>query len=49
LVNGWIPSLPAIEQLLLVTAAIFNNSYDLSVWFIDVTIASNNGSIKIDK
>ena len=43
-VNGCIPSLPAIAQLLLVTAAIFNNSYDLSVWFIDVTIASNNCS-----
>jgi hypothetical protein len=47
LVNGCIPSLPAIAQLLLVTAAIFNNSYDHSVWFIDVTIASNNCSANL--
>jgi hypothetical protein len=30
-VYGCLSSLPAIGQLLLVTAAIFNNSYDISV------------------
>ena len=34
-VYGCLSSLPAIGQLLLITAAIFNNSYDISAWLID--------------